>query len=57
MISPVSTTLLNVNNKRQRGPGRVKVRVGEEKEGKVNFWARQSRKAGNIIMVTTDLQS
>lgn len=57
MISPVSTTLLNVYNKRQRGPGRVKVRVGEEKEGKVNFWARQSRKAGNIIMVTTDLQS
>lgn len=56
MISPVSTTLLNVY-KRQRGPGRVKVRVGEEKEGKVNFWARQSRKAGNIILVTTDLQS
>ena len=48
MISPLSTTLLNVYNKRQRGPGRVKVRVGEEKEGKVNFWARQSRKAGNI---------
>ena len=28
-------------------PGRAKVGVGEE-AGKVNFWARQSRKAGNV---------